>query len=324
MRPSDELWAKLRPALAALAVVVALGTLFLRMAFGGGLGVNAYRAVTTMSTLGDQSVSPHSALQYVVVAALALLGYAGWGVVVAILAGTLVALDLTAIWGGKRMEDRIAAMSGHTVILGGGRVGTHVAEVLVRRGAPVVVVEQRPERRHALEGLGCPVLSLDALEDGALERAGVKRAGGVVLALPDDASNLYALLATRELNPTVPIVARAESVRAERQLRSLGVHHVVMPTRLGGARIARLVAQPLAAEFLDRIVDEADIEIREVDVAAGMDLVGQTVAQVASALGERATVLCIRRQGRVLALPEPALSIAAGDTVLVATTRQKA
>lgn len=324
MRPSHELWPKLRPALVALLLVAILGTLFLHLAFGGGLGINLYRTVTTMSTLGDQRLVPVTTVQYVVLGALALLGYAGWGVVVAIVAGTLVAVDLNAVWGGRRMEDRIAAMSGHTVILGGGRVGTHVAEELVRRGAAVVVVEQRPERRHALEALGFPVLNADALADGALERAGLKRAAGVVLALPDDASNLYALLAVRELNPAVSTVARAESVRAERQLRSLGVHRVVMPTRLGGARIARLVAQPLAAEFLDRIVDEADIDIREIEVTEGADLAGRTVAEAAGDLGARAAVLCIRRGGRILALPDATLPIAPGDTLLVATAHDEA
>jgi voltage-gated potassium channel len=318
VHPAHEVWAKMRPALAALVAVAALGTLCLHWAFGGSWAVNLYRAVTIMSTLGDQRLVPATTFQYTVVGGLSLLGYAGWGVVVAVVAGTLVALDLSAVWGGRRMEERIAQMSGHTVVLGGGRVGTHAAEELIRQGVPVVVVEHQPELRHTFEALGCPVLIADALEDGVLERAGLKRAGGVVLALPDDAANLYAILAVREINPTVPAVARAESVRAERQLLSLGVGRVVMPTRLGGARLARLVAQPLATEFLDRIVDEADIDIREVDVAEGMDLVGESVSAAAGRMGARATVLCVRRDGRLLALPDASLPIAAGDTLLVA------
>ncbi|MCL6595137.1 MAG: TrkA family potassium uptake protein [Firmicutes bacterium] len=324
MATPRDVWAKLWPALAAVAGVAAAGTLALHAAFGGGLGVNLYRALTTMATLGDQRLVPRTPVQYAVLGGLALLGYAGWGVVVAVVAGTLVSLDLGALWEGRRMEARIARLSGHTVVVGGGRVGTHLAEEMARRGGAVVVIERDPHRARLLEEGGrCLVLALDALEDGVLERAGVARAGGVALALPEDAQNLYAYLAVRELAPHVPVVARAESVRAERQLRHLGVERIVMPTRLGGLRMARLLAQPLVADFLDQVVDDARLEVREIDVDAGMPWAGRTVGEVAAAEGGGSTVLCIRRGERLLALPTVGVPVLAGDTLLIATARDE-
>ena len=58
MRLAQDLWAKLWPALVVLVGLAAGGTVALHWAFGGGLGLNLYRTITTMSTLGDQRLVP--------------------------------------------------------------------------------------------------------------------------------------------------------------------------------------------------------------------------------------------------------------------------
>jgi len=324
MPASGSLWRKLWPALAAVVGLAAGGTVALRLAFGGGLGLNLYRTVATMATLGDPRLAPHTAAQYVVVGAVALLGFSAWGVVVAVVAGTVIAVDIGELWGGRGMEARVAAMRGHTVVLGGGRVGLHVAQELRRSGQTVVLVDHDQGVVERLRADGWTALATDAVAEGALERLGLAHAAGLVLALPEDEKNLYAFLAAREIAPRVPVVARAESARAERQLRALGVHRIVQPTRLGGLRLARLLTQPLVAEFLDEVVDEGALEVSELDVVAGHELAGAPIAQLRSRLGEQRTVLCIRRGGSLIALPADQERIEAGDTLLLAAARPAA
>lgn len=176
-----------------------------------------------------------------------------------------------------------------------------------------------PEVARRLADAGFLALCDDAMEEGTFAAAGLARAGCVVLALPDDAQNLYALLAVRDFAPGMFIVARAETARAERHLRALGVERIVMPTALGGKRMARLVARPLSTDFLDTIVEEAGLDVREQPVISGDALDGLAVRDTRAHLGERVTLLAIHREGRMLSLPSADSRIAPGDTLLLVT-----
>lgn len=312
---------KLVPALVALVVLVALGTAGFRLLFGSPWGLGLYQTVVTISTLGDRRVTPTTSAQYVFVGALALLGYAAWGLFVAVVAGTLVSIDIRKRWGEPSLEERMARMRHHAIVVGGGRVGHQVAAELRRRGQDVVVVERSQEAARRLTEAGLLVLARDALEEGVLAQAGLATAVGVVLALPDDAQNLYVLLAIRDLAPQVRVVARAESTRAERHLRALGVERVVMPTALGGKRLARLIARPLTTDFFDAVADEADLDLREHTVHDGDPLAGRPVRDVRSHLGESSTLLAIHRDGVFLPLPAAETVICSGDMLVLARLR---
>jgi len=295
VRPPATTAGKLLPAALGLGLLLILATIGFRLAFRSGWPLGAYQAVVTASTLGDARLAPHSAVQYALIAGISLLGYAAWGLVIAVVTGTLVSVDMRALWGGPSVIERIGRLSGHTVIIGGGRVGRHVAEELRRHGGQVVILDRNEEVvRHLTE------------------------AGLLVLALPDDAQNLYVLLALRDAAPELRVVARAESVRAERHLRALGVERVVMPTALGGRRMARLLARPLSTAFLDTFLEEAGLEVREHPVAAGDPLEGRAVRDIRQLLGEAVTLLAIHRDAGFLTLPAAGTVIEPGDTLLLA------
>ena len=217
------------------------------------------------------------------------------------------------------MANRIAGLRGHTIVVGGGRVGQQVALELRRLGKALVVVDRDEARTRHLTEAGFLVLARDAMEEGTFAEAGVARASDVVLALPDDAQNLYALLAIRDVAPGIRVIARAESARAERHLRALGVARVVLPTALGGKRLARLVTRPISTDFLDTIVDEAGLELREQEVVEGDVLAGKRVREIRVYVGEGVTLLAIHRDGRTIPLPPAEAELRAGDTLLLVT-----
>jgi voltage-gated potassium channel len=309
--------AKLMPAAAALVLLSLCGTLAFHLVFGSPWGLGLYQTLVTITTLGDARLVPSTRGQYAVVAAATVVGYAVWALTIATVAGTLVSIDVRDLWGGRRMEGRIAALRGHVVVVGGGRVGLQAATELGRAGRSVVILDRDAERVRRLEAAGFLCLARDAAEEGALAAAGLRHAAGVVLALPDDAQNLYVLFAIRDIAPAMPIVARAESERAERHLRALGVERVVMPTLLGGKRLARLLTLPLAADFLDTLVEEAGLVVQERRVAEGDPLAGRAVRELRSVLGQRVTLLALRRDGRLHLLPAADLRLLPGDALLL-------
>lgn len=312
--------AKLLPAAIALAALGIGGTVGFHLIFGSPWPLGLYQTLVTASTLGDPRLIPHTDAQYGFIAAITVVGYATWALMIALLAGTLVSLDVRSLWGGRRgMEERIAELRGHIVVVGAGRVGQQVAQELMRVGRTVVLIDRDPQRVDALVAAGLLALSRDAMEEEVLEAAGLARSAGVVLALPDDAQNLYVLFAVRDVAPQAVIVARAESARAEKHLRALGVQRVVMPTVLGGKRMARLLARPLASEFLDSMIEDAGLQLREHAVAGDDPLVGRRVRELRDVFNARVTLLAVRRDGRVRPLPPAPFEIRAGDTLLLVT-----
>jgi voltage-gated potassium channel len=322
VRPPASWLGKLLPALLALVALVIAGTIGFHLYFGSPAALGLYQTLVTMSTLGDARIQPHTTPQYTFLATMSVLGYAAWGLSIAVVTGLLVSIDIRNRWGGPTVIERIRMLHGHTIVVGGGRVGHNVAGELHRRDRDVVVLEKSPEQARRISEAGLLVLVRDALEEGALEEAGLSRAGGVVLALPDDAQNLYALLAIRDLAPDIHVVARAETARAERHLRALGVQRVVMPTAIGGKRLARLLLRPLYSEFLDTVIDEAGFEIREHSVTPNDSLVGVAVRDIRGHLGEAVTLLAIHRGGRFLPMPPAETEIQAGDSLLLVFVRE--
>lgn len=319
MRAPASTLGKLLPAGLVLAALFTCGTAGFHLIFGGAWGLSLYRTLVTVSSLGDARVVPRTPGQYALVGGLAVLGYAAWALTIAIVAGTLVSIDVRGLWGGPSVTERVAALRGHTIVVGGGRVGQQVATELRRLGQALVIIDRDEARTRHLTEAGFLALARDVMEEGTFAEAGVARAADVVLALPDDAQNLYALLAVRDVAPGIRVVARAESARAERHLRALGVERIVLPTAVGGKRLARLVTRPISADFLDTIVDDAGLELREQGVLQGDVLAGKRVRDIRLCLGEGVTLLAIHRDGRTLPLPPAEAELRIGDTLLLVT-----
>ena len=73
---------------------------------------------------------------------------------------------------------------------------------LVDHNTAVVIVEGDAEKAERLAEEGLLVIPGDATRDENLANAGITRAKSVITTLPDDAQNLYVVLAAREMAPT--------------------------------------------------------------------------------------------------------------------------
>jgi voltage-gated potassium channel len=218
----------------------------------------------------------------------------------------------------RRMDQRIARMSGHIVICGYGRVGRASAEHLLATGHEVVVVDTDPER---LAGLEIPHLVADALTDDTLREAGVTRARALIAALESDADTVYLTLSARALQPDLVIVARARTVDSKTKLVLAGATRAVNPQLIGGRRMASFALHPDVAEFLDVVTheEELDYRIEQVPVPPGSPMAGSTVGEVDVAGRTGAQLLAIRMPGRGAFLPNPGpdTRVEAGSTLIV-------
>ncbi|HBY69298.1 MAG TPA: potassium channel protein, partial [Flavobacteriaceae bacterium] len=86
-----------------------------------------------------------------------------------------------------------------------------------------------------------------------LLQAGIERASTIICALPSDADNLFVVLSSRQINPTLKIISRASEETSYQKLKLAGANNVVMPDKIGGDHMANLVVTPDLVEFLDNL-----------------------------------------------------------------------
>lgn len=167
-----------------------------------------------------------------------------------------------------RLKHEVDKLTGHVIVCGLGRVGEMAVQELLDHATPVVVLEGDVEKAERLAAEGMLVISGDATRDENLESAGITRAKSVITTLPDDAQNLYVVLAAREMAPGIHIISRASKSNSVSKLRVAGANNVIMPDKVGGAHMASLVVMPDVLEFLDHVrIQGADaINLEEIPV----------------------------------------------------------
>ena len=98
------------------------------------------------------------------------------------------ASDRAAAGGARPSMDASVAptLRDHVVVVGAGRVGSHIVDVLGRMNVPRLVVESDATRVEDLQKAGVPVLYGDAGNSEILDHAGLGRARALVVTIPDD------------------------------------------------------------------------------------------------------------------------------------------
>ncbi len=147
----------------------------------------------------------------------------------------LARLDLK----GKSVKKRLEDLREHFVICGYGRVGEKISSVMRSNNIPFVVVDKDPETVKELGELGGLSVEGNALDPRVLERAGIRKAKGLIAVLNTDADNTSLVLTANDINPSLLIGARADSEAAIRRLHRAGAEIVVLPEIVGGLQLAK-------------------------------------------------------------------------------------
>jgi CPA2 family monovalent cation:H+ antiporter-2 len=137
------------------------------------------------------------------------------------------------------------------LIVGYGRVGRLVADMLVRHGVPWIAIERAPRLIAAVRRQGHEVILGDAARPDVLDRLGLDTALAMVVTI-DSAEGAEAVVVTaRSVAPDLGIVARAHDAEQAGRLYQLGATDVVPETieaslRLSEALLLRIGTPPAA------------------------------------------------------------------------------
>lgn len=167
----------------------------------------------------------------------------------------------------------------HVIVCGFGRVGSAVAEAFETFNRPYVAIETDPDIVKGLRARGIPCLFGDASHRAALEAAGATHAALAVVALPEAERVHLAVRHLRELNPDVPILARAHDPNAVDRLRDAGASEVIQPELEAASTLIRHALRRLAVPR-DTVLDYLDRFRRAMEV--GDDIPAETLPGVKS------------------------------------------
>ena len=310
---------RLRVAVLFLAAVVLTGIAGYRFLEGYTWLEAFYMTIITISTVGFGYIRPLSPAGMIFTIGLL---FAGLGVVL-YTAGTVTAKivegEFQQFFGRRRMEKQIDALTNHYLVCGYGRIGEVICRELAAKPVPFVVIEREEERILKVEEAGHLLLKGDATDEKVLLVAGVIRAKGLFATMPIDADNVFMVLTAKDLNPSIFVVARAETERSEKTLTHAGADKVISPYAMGGHRMAQAALRPAVVDIIELATHYRSLELQleEIVVPPGSPCEGVTLRDSGLRQEPGVIVVAIKRTlGDMIFNPSADEKIEAGDRLV--------
>ena len=310
---------------ALLCSALLAGTLGYHFIEGWPLFDSLYMTVITLATVGYGETHPlgiagRAFTIFLIIGGIGTVTYAFSAVTALIVEG-----DLSAALRGRRMEKKIARLSGHYIVCGAGHGGEVISAELYRTKRPSVLIERQPEViGRVRDRLGADDLLYivgDATDDKILKSAGVERASGVFAVLATDQDNAFVALSAKGLNPNVRVVCRQQGVGIKDKLIRSGADTVINPDYIGGLRMASEMIRPATTGFLDSMMRETTTVERFDEIAVPRDcpFVGRPVGEFKGSQGHAPLLLAVHDgdTGKYDINPDPDRPIKAGDRLVM-------
>ncbi len=309
-------------AVGAFVVLLVVGTIGYSLLLDENLFEALFRTVNTIYTAGLVD-APDDTAAKVFTLALVVGGVAVFLYVFALLIELAVSGSLGSALVRRRTARRVEQLENHYIICGYGRVGQRIGREFRETGLDYVVVDFNPESIKAARDLGDLVIEGSGTDASSLSKAGLATARGLVASSDSDVNNLYVTLSARAARPDMLIVARAANEDAADKLRLAGADRVVQPYATAGLEMAKLVAKPQVAAFLDIVTSAGgpDLSIEEIEVTAGSGKAGLSIRDLRIRHATGALVIAVQKpDGRFDATPSPDTALEVGDVVIAVGT----
>jgi CPA2 family monovalent cation:H+ antiporter-2 len=125
----------------------------------------------------------------------------------------------------------VTALRDHAVLVGHGRVGSLVAEALLAKEQPLLVIEEKDEIVARLRARGVEAILGNAAHPGILRAANLAEAKWFISAIPNPFENGNLIEQARAANPNLEIIARAHSDAEVEHLQRFGASLIIMGER---------------------------------------------------------------------------------------------
>lgn len=182
---------------------------------------------------------------------------------------------------GKRVDFAVGAKAADTeadtpraIVVGCGRVGRLVSDMLATHGKPYVAIDSDADNVRAAQARGIKAVFGDAGRADALHKLGAGHATAVILTMDEPIAAKRLVRKLRERYPSLPIIARARDVSHAAALYRAGATHAVPETLESSLQLSEAVLVDLGVpmgpviasihekrdEFRARLMQEGELD----------------------------------------------------------------
>lgn len=264
-----------------LTLIFVVGTVGFHFIEGWGVLDSLFMTLITITTIGYREIYPLSDAGKVFDIILIFMGVGTAAYGFATIAQLIVEGEVQRVLGRRRLDKKITRMNGHYIICGNGRIGSLICQELHNSKKTFVVIDKDPIPIQELEEKNIAHIIGDATNEETLVKAGIKNAKGLIATASSDVTNVYITLIAKELNPSVFVLARAETEDSIKNLERAGANKVISPYLIGGRHMANIILKPTVVDFVELATGEQSrdffIQMEGFKIKSKSDLVGKTL-----------------------------------------------
>ncbi|MBS3931775.1 MAG: cation:proton antiporter [Sphingomonadales bacterium] len=170
-----------------------------------------------------------------------------WQIVTALGLTVTPILAVVGRWAARRVDSAADPLGDqaldprHSIVVGCGRVGRLVAEMLTEHGQPYVAIDVDPELVKEARTAGISARFADAARPDALERLGLDEATAVIFTMDDPVGVQRLVRRLRAAHPSLPLIARARDASHAAALYRAGASHAVPETLESSLQLSEAV-----------------------------------------------------------------------------------
>jgi voltage-gated potassium channel len=310
---------KLKIAFLGLFIIFIIGSIGYHLIEGWSVSESLYATAITLSTVGYGDFFPKTGGGRFFTVLLIIFGVGTMFYSVVLFAETMVETRFRMLMGRGKLDKMIRKLHNHYIICGCGRIGHLICRELTVEKIPFVVIDNNAEVIQKIEEEGFIYYKGDSTHDKTLLAAGIKRAKGIVCALPSDAQNLYIILTAKELNPHIYILSRSEEEESEHRLMRAGADRVMSPYILGGMRMAMAILRPAMLDFIEITTRRQSLELKmeEIVVCEGSVIAGKSLEESGIRHDYGLIIVAVKKDsGKMIFNPVASYIIESGDKLI--------
>lgn len=203
----------------------------------------------------------------------------------------------------------------YIIIMGGGRVGLALANLLIENGQDITLIESSETLCSDIASeLDALVICGNGTNSKLLEETNIEDADYFIATTGNDEANLLSCILVRKYN--VPnIIARVSNPDHEEAFKEVGIDHVISPEIAAASQLQKLVTRPNAAELMT--LGEGDAEILDMTITNDK-IVGKRYKDISPT---KDYIIISTYQDGKLVIPQPENRVNRGEKVTVLVRR---
>ena len=203
----------------------------------------------------------------------------------------------------------------YAIIMGGGRVGLSLANLLIDSGADIALIESDEALSNEIAAdLDALVINGNGSSSKLLEETNIEDADFFIATTGNDEANLLSCILVRKYDVET-IIARVSNPDHEEAFKEVGIDRVISPEISAARDLAQFVMNPRVSKLTT--LGEGDAEIIELTITNDK-VVGKRFKEVSPT---KDFIIIATYQNGKLVIPQPDNIIARGEKVSILVKR---